>query len=166
MALARLSALTPTFGTEVHGVDIGGGLSSAQWGQLERAFHGRSGGLLLLRGQTANAASVKAFAARFGVLEDNAKYLQMGLGHQLHPEHQEILSVGNALGERSMMIAVPEHAPLLWHCDDSFRSPQPMGSCFFCVEAPAHGGETWFASGCGELSDCFGSFPAVIGGLS
>lgn len=35
----------------------------------------------------------------------------------------------------------------MWHCDDSFRDPQPLGSLFFCVEAPKEGAETWFASG-------------------
>jgi alpha-ketoglutarate-dependent taurine dioxygenase len=36
---------------------------------------------------------------------------------------------------------------LMWHCDDSFRDPQPLGSLFFCVEAPTDGAQTWFASG-------------------
>ena len=50
-----------------------------------------------------------------------------------------------------MMIDVRPEEDLLWHCDDSFRDPQPMGSCFYCVEAPADSGvggaATHFASG-------------------
>jgi alpha-ketoglutarate-dependent taurine dioxygenase len=40
----------------------------------------------------------------------------------------------------------------MWHCDDSFRNPQPLGSLFFCVEAPLDGAETWFASGTAALA--------------
>ena len=75
----------------------------------------------------------------------------MGLDRWLHSEtHREILCVGNTLGEGSMMVRVTPDDPLLWHCDDSFRDPQPMGSCFYCVTAPVPGpgdGATHFASG-------------------
>ena len=146
----HIAPLTPCFGAEVSGVDIGD-VGAGQWTELERAFHG-SGGLLLLRRQVANAEAVTAFAQKFGPqLENNEKYIGMGFGHQLHPQHQEILAVGNALGQNSMMIRVEPEAPLLWHCDDSFRDPQPLGSLFFCLEAPAEGGATWFASGTAAL---------------
>ena len=78
------------------------------WAEIEGAFHAH-GGLLVLRGQEAhcgNPHAVTSFAARFGSLEDNEKYFQMGLEAQLHPEIPEILSVGNALGDNSMMIKV------------------------------------------------------------
>ena len=71
---------------------------------------------------TGSFAGVAAFAERFGTLEDNEKYFQMGMEQQLHPDHREILSVGNALGESSMMIAVEPEAELLWHCDDGRRN--------------------------------------------
>ena len=148
----RVSALTPSFGAVATDVDLGA-LSDAHWRELHTAFHS-SGGLLLIRGQgklSSAPGAVKAFARRFGPLEDNEKYFQMGLSHQLHPQHREILAVGNALGDNSMLIRVQKGAELLWHCDDSFRSPQPLGSLFFCVEAPTEGAETWFASGTAAL---------------
>ena len=40
----------------------------------------------------------------------------------------------------------------MWPCDASFRNPQPLGSLFFCVEAPLDGAETWFASGTAALA--------------
>ena len=142
----HLTPVTPHLGTEATGVDLAS-LTELEWAELEEAFFA-SGGLLLLRSQPADASAVKAFAARFGShLEDNEKYFRMGLGHQLHREHPEILAVGNALGENSMLIRVQPDDPLLWHCDDSFRDPQPLGSLFFCVEAPTEGAATWFASG-------------------
>ena len=103
----RIEALTAGFGAVVTEVDIDT-LTNAEWLELEAAFHS-SGGLLAVRGQEAhcsNPHAVASFAKRFGSLEDNTKYAQMGLTHQLHPEVPEILSVGNALGDRSMMIKV------------------------------------------------------------
>ena len=133
----------------VTGVDVAA-LSDVTYDNIRNAFHSH-GGLLLIRGQERCCempAAVKAFAARFGTLETNEKYHRMKMEHQLHSEeHQEILCVGNALGKRSMLIAVDPSRPLLWHCDDSFRAPQPMGSCFFCIQAPSSGAATHFASG-------------------
>ena len=47
-----------------------------------------------------------------------------------------------------MLVRIPKEADLLWHCDDSFRDPQPLGSVFYCVKAPDPGhARTHFASG-------------------
>eukprot|EP01043_Picozoa_sp_COSAG02_P057786 COSAG02_NODE_7074_length_3196_cov_3.087405_6_plen_131_part_00 len=103
----KVAPLTPAFGAVCSEVDIDA-LTHDEWTELESAFHA-GGGLLLVRGQDAlssNPLAVARFAERFGALEDNAKYFQMGLGHQLHPEIPEILFVGNALGDSSMMINV------------------------------------------------------------
>lgn len=155
LPLARglhVEPLTPSgFGAVV---DVGEcdirALDEDTWRSLHAAFL-THGGLLLIRGQEHCAddpAAVKAFARRFGSLETNDKYVRMRMQHQLLSEdHPEILQVGNALGTRSMMIKVDPARPLLWHCDDSFRQPQPMGSCFFCVHAPSEGARTHFASG-------------------
>ena len=153
----KLGELKPGFGAVASEVDVAS-LTDAQWRALHAAF-ARGGGLLLVRGGGAagsaqlSPSALKAFASRFGALEDNEKYYRMGMQRELHSaEHREILCVGNKLGERSMMIAVDAREPLLWHCDDSFRSPQPMGSCFYCVEPPADGGAaTCFASGSAAL---------------
>lgn len=103
----KVEPLTAAFGAVCSEVDIDA-LSDEEWTKIEGAFHA-AGGLLLVRGQDAlcsNPRAVARFAERFGTLEDNAKYFQMGLGHQLHPEIPEILSVGNALGDSSMLIKV------------------------------------------------------------
>ena len=149
----QFESLTPAgFGLQVTGLDLTTPLTDNQWSVIEAEFH-RGGGLLLVRGNPGlSAGQLKAFARKFGPLEDNEKYYRMGLEHQLHSaEHREVLCVGNRLRDKSMMIEVDPAAELLWHCDDSFRAPQPMGSCFYCVEAPADsatgGAATHFASG-------------------
>ena len=147
--IAPLTTGRSGFGAVATGVDIAN-LDEPTWNALHEAFLSH-GGLLLVRDQSHccdDPAAVKAFAARFGELETNEKYFRMKMERQLHSvEHPEILCVGNALAERSMLIRVDPQRPLLWHCDDSFRMPQPMGSCFFCVQAPTSGASTHFASG-------------------
>lgn len=143
-----IEPLIPGFGAMVHDVDLAN-LTLEEWKQIHTAFL-ENGGLLLVRGQhhlCDMPGAVKDFASRFGSLEDNEKYFISGRSNWLHEAHREILCVGNALGDRSMLIKVDPSAELLWHCDDSFRDPQPMGSCFFCVEAPDEGAATFFASG-------------------
>lgn len=130
------------FGIELSGMDLTH-LDRDAEELLQSSFYD-SGGLLLLRGQGHIApGDLSRFAALFGELELNEKYDP----EFLLPGHPEILRIGNLKEDgayRSLFIeADPE--PLLWHCDDSFRDPQPIGSCLFCLETPAVGGETYFA---------------------
>lgn len=128
-------ALTPSgFGFELPAVSGEGALD---------AFHA-SGGLLLYRGQTGmTPRELRRFAARFGRLELNDKYDE----DFLLPGFPEILRLGNLRenGRYRSLFIEADAAPLLWHSDDSFRSPQPIGSCLLCIETPSTGGETGFA---------------------
>lgn len=47
--------------------------------------------------------------------------------------------VARAMARSNGAFAACTQAELMWHCDDSFRDPQPLGSVFFCVEAPDEG---------------------------
>ena len=47
--------------------------------------------------------------------------------------------VARAMARSNGAFAAHTQAELMWHCDDSFRDPQPLGSVFFCVEAPDEG---------------------------
>lgn len=71
----------------------------------------------------------------FGDLEQNEKYD----ARFVMPDHKEILKVGNLRGqdgEFDSLFVQADQSPLLWHADDSFRTPQPLGSILYCVEAP------------------------------
>jgi taurine dioxygenase len=140
-------ALTPSgFGTELRGVDLAR-LDGPAESAIVEAFH-ESGGLLLVRGQGhIRPDDFMRFARLLGELELNEKYNP----DFLVPDHPEVLRIGNLRDEngngeryRSLFIRA-DPPPLLWHSDDTFRHPQPLGSCLLCIETPPHGGETWFA---------------------
>lgn len=103
-----------------------------------------SGGLLVIRAQPDLAPEeLLELASEFGRLERNEKYDP----DFLLPGFPEILRIGNLRedGKRRSLFIEADPPPLMWHSDDSFRIPQPVGSCLLCVETPAHGGETGFA---------------------
>ena len=135
--------LTPSgFGVEVSGVNISE--LDGRTGQILTDAFNTHGGLLVLRHQVLeNPDHLCQLAALFGEVELNEKYDP----RYLLPDHPEVLRIGNTIedGLYSALFIRADPPPLLWHCDDSFRDPQPMGSCLYCVEAPESGGETGFA---------------------
>jgi alpha-ketoglutarate-dependent taurine dioxygenase len=119
--------LTPDgFGIEVSGFDMS--QFDDQSGQvLTQAFLDH-GGLLVLRDQTLETPNdLCQFTALFGEVEHNEKYDP----RYLLPDYPEILRIGNTMenGQYNALFIRADPSPLLWHCDDSFRHPQPMGSC-------------------------------------
>lgn len=136
-------AITPSgFGVELEGMDLRE-LDSREQARIVEAFHD-SGGLVLLRGQEhAGPESLQKFASLFGELESNDKYDP----DFLLPGFPHILRIGNLKenGRYRSLFVEADPPPLLWHSDDTFRHPQPLGSCLLCVETPPRGGETGFA---------------------
>jgi taurine dioxygenase len=136
-------SLTPSgFGVTVDGVDVGR-LGERDRERLVEAFHD-SGGLVLVRGQGGSSPeSLLAFAALFGEIESNDKYDP----DFLLPGFPQILRIGNLRenGRFRSLFVEADPPPLLWHSDDTFRHPQPLGSCLLCVATPSRGGETGFA---------------------
>lgn len=141
-------ALTPSgFGWELEDCDPDG---------LLDAFH-ESGGLILIRGQShLTPRALTDFASRFGELEKNEKYDP----DFLLPGYPEILRIGNLRddGRYRSLFTRADPPPLLWHCDDSFRKPQPLGSCIWCIETPPEGGETGFAG----MAAAYEALPADV----
>lgn len=135
--------LTPSgFGTELTNVDLAT-IDADGRSEALKAFHD-SGGLLIIRNQHDFAPqSLRNFVAQFGKLEKNEKYEPAFL----LPDYPEILRVGNMKekGKYVSMFIDADPPPLLWHMDDSYRHPQPAGSCMYCVHTPPQGGETGFA---------------------
>ena len=130
------------FGLELSGLDLAD-LSDQVRPQVLDASHA-SGGLILIRGQGhIKPGHLRDISALFGTLEYNEKYNP----DFLVPNYPEILRIGNTKenGAYNALFIQADPLPLLWHTDDSFRDPQPIGSCLFCVHTPPAGGETGFA---------------------
>lgn len=118
-------------------------LDEAMVAEARNAFHER-GGLLIIRDQNhIKPAHLSRFVKRFGTPENNEKY---DPSFRV-PGYPEILRIGNIKkdGRYTALFIQADPPPLLWHMDDSFRNPQPIGSCLFCVRTPPKGGETYFA---------------------
>ena len=139
----RYSPLTPSgFGAELGDLDLAR-LDEAMVDGAMDAFH-EAGGLIVLRDQGhIDPADLQRFVNRFGTPEGNEKY-DPGF---LVPGYPDILRIGNAKenGRYTSLFIQADPPPLLWHMDDSFRHPQPAGSCLFCLRTPPEGGETGFA---------------------
>ncbi|MBT5218489.1 MAG: TauD/TfdA family dioxygenase [Woeseia sp.] len=106
-------------------------------------FH-EAGGLLLVRNQQQiSHRQLVDFVGIFGQVELNEKYNPAFL----EPSYPELLRIGNTKqnGEYTALFIKADPPPLMWHTDDSFRHPQPAGSCLFCVHTPPEGAATGFA---------------------
>lgn len=140
---SRYTSLTPSgFGAVLGEVDLAR-LDEAMVKEAVDAFH-EAGGLVVLRNQGhIDPAHLRRFVTRFGTPEGNEKYDPAFLV----PGFPDILRIGNAKenGKYTALFIQADPPPLLWHMDDSFRHPQPTGSCLFCVRTPPEGGETGFA---------------------
>ncbi|MEE2708580.1 MAG: TauD/TfdA family dioxygenase [Gemmatimonadota bacterium] len=130
------------FGRELIDLDISG-LDDTDREMILDQYHD-SGGLLLIRNQNhLPPVALCDFVSKFGRVEQNTKYNP----NFLLSGHPEILKIGNVKdkGEYTALFIQADPPPLLWHTDDSFRHPQPIGSCLYCVNTPPDGGETGFA---------------------
>ncbi len=130
------------FGAELEDLDLAQ-LDDAMFNEAMDAFH-EAGGLIVIRDQGhIDPGDLQRFVTRFGTPEGNDKYDPAFLV----PGFPDLLRIGNTKenGRYTSLFIQADPPPLLWHMDDSFRHPQPIGSCLFCVRTPPEGGETGFA---------------------
>ena len=134
--------LTPSgFGLELTDLDLAD-LSDQNKEILVDAFY-KSGGALLIRNQGhLTPQQLCDFAAVIGDVEKNEKYNP----DFLLPDYPEILRLGTLMEEgKRKALWIKSDEDILWHSDDTFRHPQPIGSCLFCITAPKVGAATWYA---------------------
>ena len=153
---ANYSSLTRSgFGAELVGLDLAG-FDEAMANEAMNAFH-EAGGLIVIPGQGhIEPAHLRRFVTRFGIPEGNEKYDPAFLVSGF----PDILRIGNTTenGGYTALFIQADPPPLLWHMDDSFRHPQPIGSCLFCVRTPPEGGETGFAG----MTAAYGDLPGDV----
>jgi taurine dioxygenase len=127
-----ISALTPTLGAEVHGLDLSQPLSDAQWADIDQAF--ADWGVLVFRDQHLDREAHKAVGRHFGRLHVHPLNQQRGGGDP------EILIVKTTADS-------PYTAGDGWHADVSCDEVPPLGSALYITEIPAvGGGDTMFAN--------------------
>lgn len=124
-------------GVEVSGIDLRLPIEDASITRIKDAVHAH--GVAVFRDQDLTPEAQIAFSRRFGALE--ATHYNARLNH---PDYPEIFRVTNIPidGKPSESRATGR----MWHQDGSFLETPTFGSILYCIEAPAVGGTTLFAS--------------------
>jgi taurine dioxygenase len=126
----EVQPVSGALGAEIHGLDIAGEISEAQFAELRRAYD--EFGVVFFRDQTLTPEQHIAFARRWGEINVN-RFFQPVEGYPMiaevrkEPKHKE--NIGG-----------------LWHTDHSYDEVPAMGSILYAREVPEVGGDTLFAS--------------------
>jgi taurine dioxygenase len=126
-----LHPLSPTIGAEVTGVDLAADLDEDLAGEMRRAL--LEWKVLFFRDQDITRAEQRAFAARWGELEQHPFY------RYVHPDEPDVDVVRLAKDAESGGAENEWHADITWHVTPSF------GAVLRAVEVPALGGDTLWA---------------------
>ena len=121
--------LSPTIGTEVHGIDIGADLDSETIDFLSNLLVERK--VIFFRDQDISVEQHIAFGRKFGEVEI----------HPFTPNlegHPEVVCLNN---DRDKPPSIN-----LWHSDVTWRQEPSLGSILRALEIPEVGGDTLFAN--------------------
>lgn len=117
-------------GAEVHGVDLSGELSNAQFSEICQVF--QEYGVIFFRDQDLSPDQHLAFARRFGAINVNRFFTPV----DGHPEIAEVLKEADQ----------KKNIGAVWHTDHSYDQIPALGSALYAREVPPLGGDTMFAS--------------------
>ncbi|MCH2170639.1 TauD/TfdA family dioxygenase [Myxococcota bacterium] len=128
------------FGVELQGIDLGAGLSEAEFAALEAALFEH--GLVVLRNQPVDLERQVALGRRFGELEGRDF-----TGTSAHPD---VIPVSNLDADGNVQpLDTPTMQTFLinegWHSDSSFREKPASVSLLASEVVPPVGGDTFFA---------------------
>lgn len=135
-AAPTFTPLSPVIGMQVKGIDLAKPLPKKTVDRLVDELSNHS--ILLFRSQKLTDQQLIDASRYFGDLEPHVAD-QFNL-----PDHPEILVVSNIV-ENGREIGARGGAKH-WHSDYSYRDLPSLGSLFYCLEKPAEGGQTQFAS--------------------
>jgi taurine dioxygenase len=133
-----LRPLSPTIGAEVGGVDLAT-LDDAQFAEVHRAL--LEWKVLFFRDQQIDADQHRAFAARFGPLEE-------------HPFIAAGATADVVRFEKGEKMKGYENA---WHTDVTWRECPALGAVLRAIEIPEMGGDTLFA----DMAAAFDNLPSA-----
>lgn len=139
-----VTALTPTIGAEITGVDLAQPIDDELHAELHRAL--LEWKVLFFRDQEITREQHRAVAERWGELERHPFYAYVNPGQT----DADVVTLA-----KDAMTGGYENE---WHSDVSWRANPSMGAILRAVELPAVGGDTLWADACAAY-DCL---PAAL----
>jgi taurine dioxygenase len=137
----QLRPLSPLFGAEVIGLDLGRPLPDPVFDQLLQAW--RQHLVLLFRDQKVGDAALVDFARNFGDLD--AAPVGDNKDGAIPPGYPEITVVSNVV-ENGRHLGALASGELTWHSDMTYKPEPPVGCVLHAWEASETQGFTWFSS--------------------
>ena len=123
-------------GAELAGVDLRHPLDDETFAEVRRAFLENL--VIFIKDQNLTPEQHKAFAHRFGALDD--KPFTRPLDLKCVPGQPEILEIVKDEGDRGINFGG------VWHSDVTYRERPNLGSVIYAREVPEAGGDTMFAN--------------------
>lgn len=138
--------LSPSFGTEVKGLDLSRELDDETFAALYQTWLD-SDGIVVVRDQEMSEAQHVAFSRRFGPIFDDEDTVRMSytVTQYLHPEWPQIYRVSNITDSKGQPLG-RRKAGTYWHSDVSFLVEPAQASILLAIELPPIGGDTMFAN--------------------
>jgi len=133
----KLTPITETIGTHVHGIDLSKTVSYSDFELIHRAWMDTT--LLLFRDQNITPAQQIEFTKRFGEIVAYYDPTEKSL-----PGHPEVLLLSN-IGDDGKPSGKSTSA-YLWHVDGHYLPEPPVGSMLYSIIVPPEGGDTWFTN--------------------
>jgi taurine dioxygenase len=124
------------FGVDARGIDLAGGISHADFAELERAFYAHH--VLALRGQDISAAQFLDFARRLGPPQPHV------IDQFHHPDDPNILILSNVRDEDGQPTGLQD-AGSYFHTDYSYLQVPARATTLYSRVVPKRGGDTLFA---------------------
>jgi taurine dioxygenase len=133
-----------SFGAEVVGFDLAGTHDSSAWRQVVGAAHEH--GVVMLRGQSAEADDLERFACQFGTPVPHI------LTHFHVDGHATILRLSNIVTDGKQW-GIFDGANY-WHTDMAYEDPPGAATIVYAIKVPAEGGGT-------RVADMYAAYDAL-----
>mmetsp|Transcript_87399 Transcript_87399/g.182900 ORF Transcript_87399/g.182900 Transcript_87399/m.182900 type:complete len:365 (+) Transcript_87399:160-1254(+) len=167
MEVLKTKPMHPTFGSIVVGTESGKPLTpelirEPEIGKQLRRIWEQSGVLIIRDMESMTGEDLEAISGHFGIV---SRKVDSGRDKFALPGAPGVLRIGNVRDENGDLVCKPstakggatalsasgsfqyrpEDRQPVWHTDGTFQKVPPVGSAFFCRQAPPVGGATCFS---------------------
>ncbi|HEV2299983.1 MAG TPA: TauD/TfdA family dioxygenase, partial [Stellaceae bacterium] len=150
--MIRVAPSGEVLGATVTGVDLAEPLAAPDFAQILLALGRR--GVLCFPGQKLDAASLSAFAGRFGGLEINVA------GSFQEPGHPEVMTLSNIIEEgRPSGLA---DAGQDWHTDMSYSEEIAFANALYAIRVPRRDGRPLGDTEFANMRAAYAGLPAEL----